>query len=80
MMSSASQVLRLPTSTPCGSPDRGQIIRMRTKLPRCTYASKIIDHIIVQEGFEHVLAVDYDKEIPTRITAKPHFSSSVPPP
>ncbi|KAG5654800.1 hypothetical protein H0H81_003808 [Sphagnurus paluster] len=26
------------------------------------YASKIIDRIISQEGFEHVLAVDYDKE------------------
>ncbi|KXN89922.1 hypothetical protein AN958_04926 [Leucoagaricus sp. SymC.cos] len=25
------------------------------------YASKIIDRIIAQEGFEHVLAVDYDK-------------------
>lgn len=26
------------------------------------YASKIIDRIIMQEGFEHVLAVDYDPE------------------
>jgi hypothetical protein len=26
------------------------------------YASKIIDRIIAQEGFEHVLAIDYDKE------------------
>lgn len=26
------------------------------------YASKIIDRIIMQEGFEHVLAVDYDKQ------------------
>ncbi|KAK7463707.1 hypothetical protein VKT23_005645 [Stygiomarasmius scandens] len=26
------------------------------------YASKIIDRIIAQEGFEHVLAVDYEKE------------------
>ncbi|KAF5377452.1 hypothetical protein D9615_005307 [Tricholomella constricta] len=33
------------------------------------YASKIIDRIISQEGFEHVLAVDYDKE---PLTAGPH--------
>jgi hypothetical protein len=26
------------------------------------YASKIIDRIIAQEGFEHVLAIDYDKD------------------
>ena len=29
------------------------------------YASKIIDRIIAQEGFEHVLAVDYDKSNPS---------------
>jgi hypothetical protein len=29
------------------------------------YASKIIDRIISQEGFEHVLAADYDKHTPT---------------
>lgn len=29
------------------------------------YASKIIDRIIAQEGFEHVLAVDYDKATPS---------------
>ncbi|EEB87611.1 hypothetical protein MPER_14988, partial [Moniliophthora perniciosa FA553] len=40
------------------------------------YASKIIDRIIVQEGFEHVLAVDYDKEPPTQATAV----SAKPPP
>ncbi|KAL0951046.1 hypothetical protein HGRIS_007786 [Hohenbuehelia grisea] len=34
------------------------------------YASKIIDRIIAQEGFEHVLAVDYDPETPS--TAVPH--------
>ncbi|KAJ3528450.1 hypothetical protein NMY22_g9409 [Coprinellus aureogranulatus] len=28
------------------------------------YASKIIDRIIAQEGFEHVLAADYDAEAP----------------
>jgi len=31
------------------------------------YASKIIDRIISQEGFEHVLAVDYDKEPTTAV-------------
>ena len=41
------------------------------------YASKIIDRIISQEGFEHVLAVDYDKE-PT--TARPPSASSHSPP
>ena len=41
------------------------------------YASKIIDRIISQEGFEHVLAIDYDKEPPTPSTATiPHPSSS----
>lgn len=30
------------------------------------YASKIIDRIIAQEGFEHVLAIDYDKDKDTR--------------
>ncbi|KAF9270327.1 hypothetical protein L218DRAFT_982899 [Marasmius fiardii PR-910] len=35
------------------------------------YASKIIDRIIAQEGFEHVLAADYDKEPPTPSTAVP---------
>ncbi|KAG6845752.1 hypothetical protein H0H87_003806 [Tephrocybe sp. NHM501043] len=29
------------------------------------YASKIIDRIIAQEGFEHVLAADYEKEAPS---------------
>ncbi|KAG5648082.1 hypothetical protein DXG03_007117 [Asterophora parasitica] len=37
------------------------------------YASKIIDRIISQEGFEHVLAVDYDKE---PLTAGPHSNGS----
>ncbi|KAJ7492514.1 hypothetical protein FB451DRAFT_535856 [Mycena latifolia] len=35
------------------------------------YASKIIDRIISQEGFEHVLAVDYEKEPQTPSTAGP---------
>ncbi|PPR00652.1 hypothetical protein CVT24_000875 [Panaeolus cyanescens] len=35
------------------------------------YASKIIDRIIAQEGFEHVLAVDYEKEPQTPSTAVP---------
>jgi hypothetical protein len=50
------------------------------------YASKIIDRIIAQEGFEHVLAVDYEKEPSTPLTAIPHanitkslpFSQSAP--
>ncbi|KAH9486815.1 hypothetical protein JR316_0000880 [Psilocybe cubensis] len=40
------------------------------------YASKIIDRIISQEGFEHVLAVDYDKEPQTPATAIPNSNSS----
>ncbi|KAI0068386.1 hypothetical protein BV25DRAFT_1846401 [Artomyces pyxidatus] len=39
------------------------------------YASKIIDRIISQEGFEHVLAVDYENIPPTPSTA-----TFVPPP
>ncbi|KAH9969010.1 hypothetical protein BC827DRAFT_1121006 [Russula dissimulans] len=33
------------------------------------YASKIIDRIIAQEGFEHVLAIDYDAKTPATPTA-----------
>ncbi|PPQ89375.1 hypothetical protein CVT25_002193 [Psilocybe cyanescens] len=40
------------------------------------YASKIIDRIIAQEGFEHVLAIDYDKEPQTPSTAIPHPNAS----
>lgn len=40
------------------------------------YASKIIDRIIAREGFEHVLAVDYDKEPSTPSTAVPHANVS----
>lgn len=40
------------------------------------YASKIIDRIIAQEGFEHVLAIDYDKEPQTPSTAVPSANSS----
>jgi hypothetical protein len=40
------------------------------------YASKIIDRIISQEGFEHVLAVDYDKEPHIPSTAGPHSVAS----
>ncbi|KDR85104.1 hypothetical protein GALMADRAFT_131843 [Galerina marginata CBS 339.88] len=42
------------------------------------YASKIIDRIIAQEGFEHVLAVDYDKEKDpqTPSTAVPYPNAS----
>ncbi|KAF5374791.1 hypothetical protein D9758_000161 [Tetrapyrgos nigripes] len=35
------------------------------------YASKIIDRIISQEGFEHVLAADYDSQPTTPATAAP---------
>ncbi|TFK41048.1 hypothetical protein BDQ12DRAFT_646758 [Crucibulum laeve] len=40
------------------------------------YASKIIDRIIAQEGFEHVLAVDYEKEPSTPSTAHPNSTTS----
>ncbi|KAH8102490.1 hypothetical protein BXZ70DRAFT_890040 [Cristinia sonorae] len=38
------------------------------------YASKIIDRIISQEGFEHVLAVDYEKS-PANTPATAHFTT-----
>ena len=44
------------------------------------YASKIIDRIIAQEGFEHVLAVDYEPkapETPTVTVASPDTSAEV---
>ena len=44
------------------------------------YASKIIDRIIAQEGFEHVLAIDYEKDVPTPITATPQPSFPTPQP
>ena len=40
------------------------------------YASKIIDRIIAQEGFEHVLAVDYEKEPATPSTATPFANAA----
>ncbi|KZT30504.1 hypothetical protein NEOLEDRAFT_1054416 [Neolentinus lepideus HHB14362 ss-1] len=39
------------------------------------YASKIIDRIIAQEGFEHVLAVDYEKIPPTPNPKSPGFTT-----
>lgn len=40
------------------------------------YASKIIDRIISQEGFEHVLAVDYEKgTTPSPVTAGPRATT-----
>ncbi|KAJ7181775.1 hypothetical protein C8R43DRAFT_970412 [Mycena crocata] len=42
------------------------------------YASKIIDRIISQEGFEHVLAVDYEKEPQTPSTAGPGATKALP--
>ena len=44
------------------------------------YASKIIDRIIAQEGFEHVLAIDYEKDVSTPITATPQPSFATPQP
>ncbi|GLB36257.1 hypothetical protein LshimejAT787_0305450 [Lyophyllum shimeji] len=41
------------------------------------YASKIIDRIISQEGFEHVLAVDYDKQ-PSSAGPQSTFSGPLP--
>lgn len=43
------------------------------------YASKIIDRIIAQEGFEHVLAADYDKESQVPPPSKPPAKVSPPP-
>lgn len=43
------------------------------------YASKIIDRIIAQEGFEHVLAVDYEPATPSTATASKSPSASSPP-
>lgn len=42
------------------------------------YASKIIDRIISQEGFEHVLAADYEKthSPPTPVATKPQSESA----
>ena len=42
------------------------------------YASKIIDRIISQEGFEHVLAVDYDKSPPPQSAKFTTFSDVIP--
>lgn len=39
------------------------------------YASKIIDRIISQEGFEHVLAVDFDKNSPTTPQNQQQFTT-----
>jgi hypothetical protein len=44
------------------------------------YASKIIDRIIAQEGFEHVLAADYDKESQIPPSPKPSAKVSPVPP
>ncbi|KAJ6575231.1 hypothetical protein B0H19DRAFT_934199 [Mycena capillaripes] len=43
------------------------------------YASKIIDRIISQEGFEHVLAVDYEKEPQTPKTPSTAMPRTLPP-
>lgn len=43
------------------------------------YASKIIDRIISQEGFEHVLAVDYEKQLSTTGSDSPSELLKAPP-
>ncbi|THG94935.1 hypothetical protein EW026_g6621, partial [Hermanssonia centrifuga] len=43
------------------------------------YASKIIDRIISQEGFEHVLAADYEKPPPTPASPAFHMQPASPP-
>lgn len=43
------------------------------------YASKIIDRIIAQEGFEHVLAIDYDKAPQTPSASTFSASDNKPP-
>jgi len=58
-----------------GSPNDVDALRTEVKSLRdankalSLYASKIIDRIISQEGFEHVLAVDFDKPPPTPTAA-----------
>jgi hypothetical protein len=42
------------------------------------YASKIIDRIIAEEGFEHVLAADYDKSPSTPSSATPAPKTTIP--
>ena len=44
------------------------------------YASKIMDRIIAQEGFEHVLAVDYEAKSPATPTATTVASTNILPP
>ena len=59
-----------------GTPDDIEILRSEVKSLKdankalSLYASKIIDRIISQEGFEHVLAVDYSEKAPPPPSAK----------
>jgi len=67
---------KLPHSESTGSDDLDALQKEVKSLKDANkalslYASKIIDRIIAQEGFEHVLAVDYDKEPQTPSTAIP---------
>ncbi|KAF8167992.1 hypothetical protein B0H34DRAFT_792652 [Crassisporium funariophilum] len=75
---------RMPHSESGGMESTADIDALRTEVKSLKdankalslYASKIIDRIIAQEGFEHVLAVDYDKEPATPSTAIPHSNAS----
>ncbi|KAH9922991.1 hypothetical protein B0H21DRAFT_781494 [Amylocystis lapponica] len=76
-VSTAAGLSAMETST---SPNDLETLRNEVKSLRdankalSLYASKIIDRIISQEGFEHVLAVDYDKQ-PSPVTAGPIVAS-----
>ncbi|KAF5312503.1 hypothetical protein D9619_003255 [Psilocybe cf. subviscida] len=78
----------LPPSESAGTDFSTDIDALRTEVKSLKdankalslYASKIIDRIIAQEGFEHVLAADYEKEPSTPSTAVPRTASSKPTP
>jgi len=78
---SRRDISKLPHSESAG-PDDLDALRTEVKSLKdankalSLYASKIIDRIIAQEGFEHVLAVDYDKEPQTPSTAIPQTDTS----
>ncbi|TBU34582.1 hypothetical protein BD311DRAFT_746412 [Dichomitus squalens] len=67
-----------------GSPDDIEVLRSEVKNLKdankalSLYASKIIDRIISQEGFEHVLAVDYDKSPPPPSAKFTTFADVIP--
>ncbi|KAF7307019.1 hypothetical protein MIND_00494900 [Mycena indigotica] len=87
--SSGRKEMGLPGIEPSGSMSDIDVLKNEVKSLKdankalSLYASKIIDRIISQEGFEHVLAVDYEKEPPkSPLTAGPAlttFPASLPP-